>query len=84
MTITICGKKIEITDKNARAYEKLNLIPVDANCVVCYYTATYHKNKDEIVDIIRKSSEEEIGAFVNKCIEQEVRDCGGDSFYEEA
>ena len=84
MTITIYGKKIEISEKNARAYEKLNLIPVDANCVVCYYTATYHKNKDEIVDIIRKSSEKEVGAFINKCIEQEVRDCGGDSFYEEA
>lgn len=84
MTITICGKKIEITDKNARAYEKLNLIPASADCVVCYYTATYHKNKDEIADIIRKSSEKEVGAFVNKCIEQEVRDCGGNSFYEGA
>ena len=77
MTIVICGKKIEISDKNARAYEKLNFIPVDANCVVCYYTATYHKSKDEIVDIIRKSSEKEVSAFVNKCIEQEVNDCGG-------
>ena len=82
MTITICGKNIEISDKNARAYEALNGIPADDVTILCYYNAKYHLSKNELLDIIRSQSEKEISAFVNKCLMEEAIDLGGKKFYE--
>ncbi len=82
MDIVICDKKIEITDKNARAYEALNGIPADDVTVLCYYNAKHHLSKNELLDIIRSQSEKEISAFVNKCLMEEAVDLGGIEFYE--
>ncbi len=81
MIIKVNGKNITVSDKNARAYGKLNGIPLDAAAVKIYISSTYHKDVDEI---IVSSKEAEISKLVNECIETEVRGCGGDLFYEEA
>ena len=83
MTITICNKKIEISDKNAKAYEKMNGIPVDYVTVMGYFNAEYFKDDEELLQIIKSQSEQESSKFINDCIEMEVRGCSGDAFYEE-
>ena len=82
MTIIISDKKIEILDKNARAYEALNGIPADDVTILCYYNAKHHLSKNELLDIIKNQSEDEISAFVNKCLMEEAIDLGGIEFYE--
>ena len=84
MDIVICGKKISITDKNARAYEKMNGLPVDYVTVMSYFNAKYFKDDEELLQIIKNQSEQESSKFINDCIEMEVRGCSGDAFYEEA
>ena len=84
MDIVICGKKISITDKNARAYEKMNGLPVDHVTVMSYFNAKYFKDDEELLQIIKNQSEQESSKFINDCIEMEVRGCSGDAFYEEA
>lgn len=81
MEINVCGKKITVTDKNARAYEKLNGIVVDDVTVLCYYNAKYHLSKEKLLDIIKSQKEKEISDFVNKCLMEEAIDCGGVDFY---
>ncbi len=83
MDIIIYGKKISVTDKNARAYEKMNGLPVDYVTVMGYYNAKYFKGDEELLQIIKTQSEQESSKFVNDCIEMEVRECSGDAFYEE-
>ena len=81
MIIKVNGKNINITDKNARAYEKLNGLPVDDVAVKIYVSATYHGDADRN---IAKLSENELSELLNRNIEMEVRGCGNDVFYEEA
>ncbi len=84
MTINVNGKEITITEKNARAYQKLNFMPVDALAIECY-VSSYYKTKGTDTDkIIMQTNEDKISELINKSIEMEVRDCGGDAFYEEA
>jgi hypothetical protein len=81
MKITVEGKTIDVMDKNVRAYIKLNHIEPDELTVKAYVAATYHDNTD---NRIYTMSETELSKLVNECIESEVRDCGGNVFYEEA
>ena len=81
MIIEVNNKKIVITDKNARAYEKMNGISADDIAVKAYVSATYHGDADKNIDSLNES---ELSQLVNDCIEMEVRGCGSDIFYEEA
>ena len=82
MIMKINNKKIEITDKNARAYEKMNGVLPDENDIRVYVAALYHP--DSIEKCIATFSDSILFDLINHCIEQEVRDCCGDIFYEEA
>ena len=82
MIINIEGKKVEISDKNARAYDALNGIPVDNVTILCYYNAKYHLEKNKLLNIIKDQSEKEISEFIDKCLMEEAIDCGGKEFYE--
>ncbi len=81
MTIEIDGKKVVVTDKNARAYEKLNGLPVDAEAVKIYISAACKGAPDRNIALL---SEEDLSNLVNNSIEMEVRGCGSDAFYEGA
>lgn len=72
---------IDITDKNARAYEKLNNMPIDADAVIIYLMANQCCKKSEDVDYSR--TDEKLSQTVNEEIENEIRDCGGDTFTED-
>lgn len=67
-----------ISEKNMRAYKKLNHLPVDADAIRIYLDACYH---EEISSLIKKHSINELNQTINDCIEDEVHDCGGDDFY---
>lgn len=82
MKITIQGKTITISDKNARVYEKMKYMPIDTDEVRNYVWATYHEQNIEAT--INQLSVFELEKLVNDSIEQEARDCGGDKFYEES
>ncbi len=84
MNIKIKNKVVVISDKNARAYEKLNSSSVDENVVRVYINSAFHVQGADIDKIISQMSNKELSDFVNQNIEAEVRDCGGDQFYEEA
>ena len=82
MTIDVHGKKVAVTDKNARAYKKMNGFLPEVNDVEVYINATYHPA--DIKTCIESFSDNELTEIVNFCIEQEIKDCCGIAFYEEA
>ncbi len=85
MIVAICGKEISVSDKNARAYEKMTGLPIDADNVRIYVQLEASiKERFFIDDYITRQTAKHISQVVNKHIEQEVRDCAGNKFYEEA
>ncbi len=82
MNIVIHGKTITISDKNARAYEKINGIPVNVDAIYVNIRAGFPDLKAD--DVVNANSSVELSDFINSCIEDEVRGCAGDEFYEMA
>ena len=82
MKLNVLGKTITITDKNARAYEKMVGAPLDSNDVFVYVAAKHHPTNTEVY--IKNASISHLEECVNAGIEQEVRDCCGDDIYERA
>ncbi len=82
MIIKIKGKNINISEKNVRAYEKMNGFPPDENDVRVYISALCHPV--DVDKYIIVSSDYKLSTAINQCIEQEVKDCCGDAFYEGA
>ncbi len=84
MIITMRGKKIHVTDKNARAYEKMNGIPLEPNDLFVYLNASYNQALAAMTAMIARMSEADLSNFLNQSVEWEIRVCCGDRFYEEA
>ncbi len=84
MNITVEGKPIEITDKNARAYYAQIGRPIDIIAIKSYVSATLMCDDNILDSTISNMSCEELETLVNDYIEEDVRSCSGDDFYEEA
>ena len=80
MDIIIYGKKISVTNKNARAYERMHGVPLCESAVVLYLSAIYH---DDIRTRVKNMSVADIESKVNECIKEEAVDLFGEEFYEE-
>ncbi len=81
MTIIVYSKKIEVLDKNARAYEKMHGVPLCESAVILYLSATYH---DDIKTRVKNMPVADIEFVVNEYIKEEAVDLFGEEFYEEA
>ena len=81
MIINLEGKQINITEKNVRAYKKMNSIIPDQLMVTAYLET---RLDNTIERITQEYSDIELSNVINNMIEAEVRACAGNEVYENA
>ena len=82
MIITTCGKPIEISQKNVRAFEKMHHMLPDAIDIEIYIEA--YNRPQSATDVLANTPIDEVSKMVNTAIKIEACNCFSLEFYNNA